>query len=100
MVMVRFATISFTRSCAALQAADLDWIVGPEDSLGGKEEGLQGRNKQKSYQRGVTNDLGGGQGRNKQKCDWRGVTTDLLDVYIQTSIYICAISLKSIKAQI
>ena len=25
----------FTRSCAALLAADLDWIVGPEYSLGG-----------------------------------------------------------------
>ena len=24
-----------TRSCAALRAADLDWIVGPEYSLGG-----------------------------------------------------------------
>ena len=32
-----FAVISFntTRSCAALRAADLDWIVGPEYSLGG-----------------------------------------------------------------
>ena len=28
-------TIYFTRSCAALRAADLDWIVGPEYSLGG-----------------------------------------------------------------
>ena len=26
---------TFTRSCAALRAADLDWIVGPEYSLGG-----------------------------------------------------------------
>ena len=25
----------YTRSCAALRAADLDWIVGPEYSLGG-----------------------------------------------------------------
>ena len=24
-----------TRSCAALRAADLDWIVGPDYSLGG-----------------------------------------------------------------
>ena len=52
--------IWLTRSCAALRAADLDWIVGPEYSLGGEEEGGQGRNKQKRY--------------------WRGVTTDLLDV--------------------
>ena len=36
-----------TRSCAALRAADLDWIVRPEYSLGGKEEGVQGRNKPK-----------------------------------------------------
>ena len=41
-----------TRSCAALRAADLDWIVGPEYSLG--------RNKQKRYPGGVTTDLGGG----------------------------------------
>ena len=27
--------VSYTRSCAALRAADLDWIVGPEYSLGG-----------------------------------------------------------------
>ena len=46
-----------TRSCAALRAADLDWIVGPECSLGGKEEGVQGRNKQKRDTRGVTADL-------------------------------------------
>ena len=46
-----------TRSCAALRAADLDWIVGPECSLGGKEEGVQGRNKQKRDTRGVTTDL-------------------------------------------
>ena len=46
-----------TRSCAALRAADLDWIVGPEYSLGGKEEGVQGRNKQKRDTRGVTIDL-------------------------------------------
>ena len=46
-----------TRSCAALRAADLDWIVGPEYSLGGKEEGVQGRNKQKRDTRGVTADL-------------------------------------------
>ena len=25
----------FTRSCAALRAADLDWIIGPGYSLGG-----------------------------------------------------------------
>ena len=49
-----------TRSSAALRAADLDWIVGPEYSLGGKEEGVQGRNKQKRDQGGVTTDLGGG----------------------------------------
>ena len=49
-----------TRSCAALRAADLDWIVKPEYSLGGKEEGVQGRNKQKCDQHGVTTDLGGG----------------------------------------
>ena len=42
----------FTRSCAALWAADLDWIVGPEYSLG--------RNKQKRHPGGVTTDLGGG----------------------------------------
>ena len=41
-----------TRSCAALRAADLDWIVGPEYSLG--------RNKQKRHPGGVTTDLGGG----------------------------------------
>ena len=46
-----------TRSCAALRAADLDWIVGPEYSLGGKEEGVQGRNKQKRDSRGVRTDL-------------------------------------------
>ena len=28
-------TFSYTRSCAALRAADLDWIVGSEYSLGG-----------------------------------------------------------------
>ena len=28
-------TVLDTRSCAALRAADLDWIVGPEYSLGG-----------------------------------------------------------------
>ena len=49
--------INITRFYAALRAADLDWIVGPEHSLGRKEEG-----------------------RNKQKRDTRGVTTDLLDV--------------------
>ena len=49
-------TILKTRSCAALWAADLDWIVGPEYSLGGKEEGVQGRNKQKCDTRGVTTD--------------------------------------------
>ena len=43
--------------CAALLAADLDWIVGPEYSLGRA-----------------------GQGRNNQKRHTRGVTTDLLDV--------------------
>ena len=42
----------FTRSYAALRAADLDWIIGPGYSSGG----------------------------NKQKRDWGGVTTDLLDV--------------------
>ena len=26
--------VYYTRSCAALRAADLDWIVGPEYSLG------------------------------------------------------------------
>ena len=46
-----------TRSCAALRAADLDWMVGPEYSLGGYSLGIlncweedhsgQGRNKQK-----------------------------------------------------
>ena len=41
--------IWFTRSCAALRAADLDWNVGPEYSLGRKEEGVQGRKKQKRY---------------------------------------------------
>ena len=70
----------YTRSCAALRAADLDWIVGPEYSLGGYIFGEQGRKKQKRYWSGVTNDLGGGQGRNKQKRYQRGVTTDLLDV--------------------
>ena len=44
--------IKKTRSCAALRAADLDWIVGPEYSLG--------RNKQKRHPGGVTTDLGGG----------------------------------------
>ena len=48
----------YTRSSAALRAADLDWIVGPEYSLGGyifgdsqlwTGEGGQGRNKQKRY---------------------------------------------------
>ena len=29
-----FVNICFTRSCAALRAADLDWIVGPGYSLG------------------------------------------------------------------
>ena len=28
-------SFSITRSCAALRAADLDWIVGPGYSLGG-----------------------------------------------------------------
>ena len=46
-----------TRSCAARRVADLDWIVGQEYSLGGKEEGVQGRNKQKRETRGVTTDL-------------------------------------------
>ena len=32
---VLMASIITTRSCAALWAADLDWIVGPEYSLGG-----------------------------------------------------------------
>ena len=63
----------YTRSYAALRAADLDWIVGPEYSLGGKD-------KQKRDGRGVTTAPGGGRGRNKQKRDSRGVTTDLLDV--------------------
>ena len=49
---VFFILFRFTRSCAALRAADLDWIVGPEYSLG--------RNKQKRYPGGVTTDLGGG----------------------------------------
>ena len=34
----RFLSIALfivTRSCAVLRAADLDWIVGPEYSLGG-----------------------------------------------------------------
>ena len=31
--------LKITRSYASLRAADLDWIVGPEYSLGGKEEG-------------------------------------------------------------
>ena len=31
----RILTFCVTRSCAALRAADLDWIVGPEYSLGG-----------------------------------------------------------------
>ena len=30
-----FHSFESTRSCAALRAADLDWIVGPEYSLGG-----------------------------------------------------------------
>ena len=46
---LQFGYFRRTRSCAALRAADLDWIVGPEYSLGGKEEGGQGRNKQKRY---------------------------------------------------
>ena len=29
-----------TRSCAALRTADLDWIVGPEYSLGGHTLGI------------------------------------------------------------
>ena len=31
----KFDNLHSTRSCAALRAADLDWIVGPEYSLGG-----------------------------------------------------------------
>ena len=69
-----------TRSCAALWAADLDWIIGPGYSSGryileknqhgtmNNHENQPGpMKKQKRYERGVTNDLGGGQGRNKQK---------------------------------
>ena len=54
--------ISLTRSCAALRAADLDWIVGPEYSLGGYIFGDSNLNlnKQKRYPGGVTTDLGGG----------------------------------------
>ena len=36
-----FKILTDTRSYAALQAADLDWIVWLEYSLGGKEEGVQ-----------------------------------------------------------
>ena len=46
---LQFGNFRRTRSCAALRAADLDWIVGPEYSLGRKEEGVQGRKKQKRY---------------------------------------------------
>ena len=48
--------VHISKYCA-LRAADLDWIVEPEYSLGGKEEGVQGRNKQKRDTRGVTTDL-------------------------------------------
>ena len=33
--MMKVKVFEETRSCAALRAADLDWIVGPEYSLGG-----------------------------------------------------------------
>ena len=61
MIITANIIIIITRSCAALRAADLDWIIGPGYSSG---------------RRGA----GGGQGRNKQKRYERGVTTDLLDV--------------------
>ena len=35
MVIAVMIVIIITRSCAALRAADLDWIVEPEYSLGG-----------------------------------------------------------------
>ena len=53
-----------TRSCAALQAADLDWIVGPEYSLGGYIFGDHNWPLGKVIIFRLT----------------RGVTTDLLDV--------------------
>ena len=56
-ILIKMSLFYNTRSCAALRAADLDWIVRPEYSLGGKEEGEQGRNKQKRDTRGVTTDL-------------------------------------------
>ena len=34
-VPVSFITFLKTRSCAALRAANLDWIIGPGYSLGG-----------------------------------------------------------------
>ena len=52
--------IKDTRSYAALWAADLDWIVESEYSLGEKEEGVQGRNKQKRDKCRVTTDQGRG----------------------------------------
>ena len=33
-ILKRMESFNGTRSCAALRAADLDWIVGPEYSLG------------------------------------------------------------------
>ena len=49
--------IQNTRSCAALRAADLDWIVGLGYSLG----------RVYSFAKYYVLDRGGGQGRNKQK---------------------------------
>ena len=63
-------TIYYTRSYAALRAADLDWIIGPGYSSGGY---ILGENHEKptwNHEKpGIT-----------EKRHWRGATTDLLDV--------------------
>ena len=73
----------WTRSYAALRAADLDWIVGPGYSLGRVHSGKKpGINKNVTHLHGVTTDQGRGgrAGISKNVTHLHGVTTDLLDV--------------------
>ena len=62
------ANICKTRSCAALRAADLDWIVGPEYSLGGYIFGDSQLTFMTQHEKVII------------FRHLRGVTTDLLDV--------------------
>ena len=59
-----YICISYTRSYAALRAADLEWIDGPRYSLGrvhsGVPEGGRAGISKNVTKGGVTTDLGGG----------------------------------------